>query len=274
MSGRLHKWRRAWHVALRITALNFRARMEYRGDFVTALMVGIAWQTSVLVFAGVLLARFPGLGGWNEGGVLLIASIRLLSHGIAVAVFGTLWWTPFLVQEGLLDGYLVRPLPVYRQVLLSQFPLNSLGDSTAAVLLFALTVVKLHMSWTVLKAGYFAAGVAGGVLVQGALETLVASLAFRYTIGLQWFEWVDSVAGTFGNYPLKILPVPARAILTFVFPVAFIAYLPAAVLTGRVAGSGVPAWLAFASPLVALALYVLTRLIWTRALRRYESVGG
>lgn len=272
MIRRWRQWRRAWRVALRITALNFRARMEYRGDFVTSLMVGIAWQVSVLVFAGVLLARFPGLGGWNQGGVLLIASIRLLSHGIAVALFGMLWWTPDLVQEGMLDGYLVRPLPVYRQVLLSQFPLNALGDSTAAVLLFALALTKLQLSWTPLRIGYFAAGVAGGVLVQGALETLVASLSFRYTIGLPWFQWVDSVAGTFGNYPLKILPVPARVVLTYVFPVAFIAYLPAAVLTGRVAGSGVSAWLAFASPVVGLALYVLARLIWARALRRYESV--
>jgi ABC-2 type transport system permease protein len=51
-------------------------------------------------------------------------------------------------------------------------------------------------------------------------------------------------------------------------------YLPAAVLTGRVASVGVPEWLAYASPAAGPLLYVLARYAWYRALRHYESVGG
>jgi ABC-2 type transport system permease protein len=88
------------------------------------------------------------------------------------------------------------------------------------------------------------------------------------------FVWVGNIFATFGNYPMRILPVPARAILTFVLPVAFVAYLPAAVLTGQPAGIGVPGWLTLASPVVGLVLYVLSRYTWFLALRRYETVGG
>jgi ABC-2 type transport system permease protein len=270
----LHRWRAPWRVAGRITALNFRARMEYRGDFVTALLMGIAWQTSVLVFAGVLLARFHSLGGWTQGGVLLIVSMRLLSHGIYVAVFGNLMWVPYVVQEGLLDGYLLRPLPVYRQVLLFQFPLNALGDTGAAILLFGLTLARLQLAWTPARIGYLVMGIIGGVLAEAAIQTITALASFRFTVGFQWLLWFDSMIQTFGNYPLNILPVSARAMLTFVLPVAFIAYLPAAVITGRVAGSGVPAWLALGSPAAGLVLYLLARLAWSWALHRYESVGG
>lgn len=56
-----------WRTALRITAVNFRGRAQYRGDFITALVYGLSWQTSVFVFATVLLTRFPGLGGWTSG---------------------------------------------------------------------------------------------------------------------------------------------------------------------------------------------------------------
>jgi ABC-2 type transport system permease protein len=79
---------------------------------------------------------------------------------------------------------------------------------------------------------------------------------------------------TFGNYPLSILPLAARAFLTYLLPVAFVAYLPAAVLTGRVASTGVPEWLAYASPAAGPLLYILARYAWYRALRHYESVGG
>ncbi len=274
MRAALGRWQAAWVVAARITRLNFRARLEYRGDFVMALFVGIAWQSSVLVFAGVLLARFPGLGGWTQGGVLLIASMRLLSHGIYVATFGNVWLMPALVRQGLIDGYLLRPLPVYRQVLLAEFPMNALGDTSAAFLLFGLALAKLNLAWTPARAGYLAVGVLGGVLVEAAIQTVVSATAFRFTVGFIWYLWVDTLIGTFGNYPLKVLPVAARSILTFVLPIAFIAYLPAAVITGRVAGTGVPAWLALMSPCAGVVLFVLARLLWNWALSRYEALGG
>jgi ABC-2 type transport system permease protein len=272
--SRIGRFLAAWRVAWLITRLNFRARLEYRGDFAAAIIVGVLWQASVLVFAGVLLTRFPGLGGWTSGGVLLIASMRLLSHGLSVAAFGQLWQVPYLVQTGQIDGYLVRPLPVYRQVLLSQFPVNALGDSTAAVLLFGLALSRLHIDWTAMRVSYLISGVVGGALVEAALQTVLAAVSLRFTVGQIWFRWLDTVLGTFGNYPLKILPVTARSLLTFVLPVAFIAYLPAAVITGQVAGSGVPRWLALGSPAAGLTLYLGTRQVWSWSLRHYHSAGG
>jgi len=248
--------------------------MQYRGDFITALAMGLAWQTSILVFATVLLTRFPGLGGWTSGGVLLIVAIRMLSHGGMVLVFNSLIMIPYIVQQGALDRYLIRPMPVYRQILLYTFPLNALGDSFSALLLFAFAITRVHLSWTPLMALYLVAAVIGGVLLEAAIQTLVSILAFRFTIPMAVFMWFDRMIATFGNYPFSILPLAARAVLTYLLPVAFVAYLPAAVLTGRVASTGVPEWLAYASPAAGPFLYILARYAWFRALRHYESVGG
>jgi ABC-2 type transport system permease protein len=263
-----------WRIAARVTALNFRAATQYRGDFAVAVFMGLAWQTSVLVFAGVLLGRFHGLGGWTPGDVLLIVAMRMLSHGIVAAVFSNLWWVPFVVAEGMLDGYLMRPLPVYRQIMLAQFPVNALGDSSAAVALFALALAKLQLAWTPAKAAYLVLGVLGGACTEGAMQTVLSATAFRYTSAFPWFLWLDQVTASFGSYPQRILPPVVRGLLTFALPLAFIAYLPAAVLTGRAGGTGVPAWLVYGSPAVGPILFILARLYWNRALRRYEAVGG
>ncbi len=61
----------------------------------------------------------------------------------------------------------------------------------------------------------------------------------------------DRMIATFGNYPFSIMPLAARAVLTYV--------LPAAMLTGRVASAGVPGWLAYTSPAAGPLLYVLAR---------------
>jgi ABC-2 type transport system permease protein len=118
------------------------------------------------------------------------------------------------------------------------------------------------------------AAVIGGALLEGAVLTLVSILTFRRTIGVSVFMWFDRMIGTFGNYPFSILPLAARAFLTYLLPVAFVAYLPAAVLTGQVASTGVPEWLAYASPAAGPLLYIVARYAWYRALRHYESVGG
>jgi ABC-2 type transport system permease protein len=263
-----------WRTVLRITVISFRARTQYRGDFITALVMGLAWQTSVFVFATVLLTRFPGLGGWTSGGVLLIVAIRMLSHGGMVLVFNSLILLPYMIQQGALDGYLIRPMPVYRQVLLYTFPLNALGDSFSALVLFALAIARVHLAWTPLMVAYLAAAVVGGVLLEAAVQTFVAILTFRFNISIAVFMWFDRMIATFGNYPFSILPLAARAVLTYILPVAFVAYLPAAVLTGRVASTGVPEWLACASPAAGPLLYILARYAWYRSLRHYESVGG
>ena len=62
--------------------------------------------------------------------------------------------------------------------------------------------------------------------------------------------------------------------LTFVVPVAFLAYFPAAVLTGRSRQLAVPSWLAVASPLVGLAAFLAARQLFRRGLRSYTGIGG
>jgi ABC-2 type transport system permease protein len=264
----------AWRLVLRITAANFGGRLQYRGDFLTTLAMGLAWQTSVFVFVAVILTRFPSLGGWPSSDVLLILAIRMLAHGVVVTVFNSLLLTPYITQQGLVDFYLVRPMPVYRQVLLYQFPLNAMADSLAALALFAVAVTRLHLHWTPAAVAYLVAAVIGGALLEGAVLTVVSILTFRHTIGVSVFMWFDRMIGTFGNYPFSILPFAARAVLTYLLPVAFVAYLPAAVLTGRIASTGVPSWLCYASPAAGPLVYVAARYAWRHALRRYESGSG
>lgn len=258
----------------RINRLNLKAQTAYHGEFVLGLLFGLVWQGSMVLFAGVLLLRFPGLGGWKQGDVLLIASMRLVSHSLYVACFSNIAVLSMTVQEGRMDGFLLRPMPVYRQVLLSRFQVNSFGDLLAGAGIFVLALFRLDIGWTPMKAVYVVCGVIGGTLVEAGVQNLLAIGALRFTGMFTWTSWVDQTISTFGNYPLNVLPSPAKDALTFVFPVAFIAYLPAAVVTGHTATTGLPLWLTAAAPLLGLGFFLLAKAIWYRSLRLYQSVGG
>ncbi len=259
---------------LRINRLNLKAQTAYKGEFVLGLLFGLVWQGSMVLFAGVLLLRFPGLGGWKQGDVLLIASMRLISHSLYVVTISNIAQLSTVVQEGRMDGFLLRPMPVYRQVLLSRFQVNSFGDMLAGAGIFVLAIFRLHIAWTPHAVLYIVCGILGGMFVEAGLQTLLAIAALRFTGMFTWTSWVDQMISAFGNYPLNVLPSPAKDTLTFAFPVAFIAFVPAAVVTGHTASTGLPQWLTAASPALGLAFFYVTKKIWYRSLRFYQSVGG
>jgi len=62
-------------------------------------------------------------------------------------------------------------------------------------------------------------------------------------------------------------------VLTFVLPIAFVAYFPATVLLGRTDALSVPAWLAALAPLVGALLFTAAYTFWRHQIRHYSSSG-
>jgi ABC-2 type transport system permease protein len=271
------KWRAfaaAWKLALRIAGLSFRAELEYRANFVTNVIFGIAWQSATIIFATVLLSSFQGMGGWSSHQVLLIVSMRTLSHGLYALIFDRNYLLEMLIQDGRLETFLLRPMRVYRQIQLAVFPTSAIGDLLVGVSMFTWAVSVSGLHWTPTRIAYLASEVIGGMLMEAAMATTLAGLLLRYPATMAWNAWIEDLAGTFGSYPLNIFPRPITSALTFVLPLAFIAYFPAAVLTRHTGGLNVPAAVAAAAPLICLGAYVCTRLLWNARLRRYTGVTG
>ncbi|MCC9711777.1 ABC-2 family transporter protein [Streptomyces sp. MNU76] len=261
-------------VAWRITKLNFRAQLEYRTEFFMMVAIGVVWQLSVIVFATVLLSRFAGMGGWAASDALLIAAMRMLSHGLFVLFFGRVHYLAHRVQEGVIDAALLRPMPVYRQVQLMFFPTNAIGDLIVGVGLFVGAMLRSTLHWTPGRTAFLVAGVLGGMLVEAALFTALSAASLHYPATSYWGTWLEELLGTFGSYPLSVLPTAVSGALTYVLPLAFIAYFPAGVLTGHGTELGVPVWVAAASPVFGLAAFIGARLLWNRSLRYYTGVNG
>jgi ABC-2 type transport system permease protein len=249
--------------------------MEYRGNFVASIMFGILWQSSTLMFASVLLTRFKGgLGGFPSSGVLLIIGMRLVAHGLYVLCFYNLAWIPLLVDEGRMDGFFLRPLPVFMQLLLSQFSVNAIGDLFVGLSTLGVALVLVHLHWTLLIAAYVVVAVIAGALVEGAVQLMLSCLLLRSPGSRVLGIWVDELMATFGNYPLSILPKTVQGLFTFVLPLAFVAFFPVEVILGIGSKHGAMSVLAHWSPAVGFVLFFIARRVWSYSLRHYHSAGG
>lgn len=245
------------------------AALEYRFNFLTSLLTSVS-QAGVAYLGLYLFFSRPEittLGGWSFNAALAVVGFFLLTEGfVAVVLQPNLTKIAESVRTGSMDFTLLKPIDAQWSV--STRNLNLLRLTDVAVGLGVLVWVAPRLDAT-----------PGGVLLAALLYT--CSLAIMYSLWFMlsttafWFIKTDNVTelanGVFsaGRFPVASFPPAARAVLTFVLPVAFVTTVPAQALSGTLS----PA-LGLAAPLVALFFLLVSRLFWQRAVAGYTSASS
>src|SRR6266508_734083 len=220
-------------IARCIFRAGLRSRLANRADFAMAVADGVNYKITIVIFAAVIFHRFPSLAGWSVGEILLISSIRLLGHGIYILFFGNVQMIPHLIREGWFDSFRLRPVSIFLQVCTHKVPINALGDLAVALASLSVCLNLLHLQWTFAKIVLLLLAVVGAIAIELALVLHVTSFVLRYPGTESLFYWLDTTISNFGNYPLTIFPKLLQGIFTFLMPVAFIAFYPAAWIVGK-----------------------------------------
>ncbi|MFJ5529289.1 ABC transporter permease [Streptomyces sp. NPDC093261] len=269
--GRVREGLRAYRL---ITAMWIRSTMAYRASFVMTTLANLV--ATALDFVAILLmfSRVDVLGGYRLPEVAFLYGLSATAFGLADLAIGSMDRLGRRVRDGTLDTLLVRPAPVLAQVAADRFGLRRLGRVTqgAGVLGYALTA--LDVDWTPLKVAMIPLMLLSGGLIFGAL--FVAGAAFQF-VAQDAAEVQNSF--TYGGQTLLQYPpgVFAKELVrgvTFVLPLAFVNWLPALYVLGRPYPLDLPAWVAFAPPLVAAGCCAAAGLAWRAGLRSYRSTGS
>jgi ABC-2 type transport system permease protein len=216
-----------------IAGMWLRSTMAYRASFVMMTVGNFA--VTGLDFVAILLmfSRVDALGGYTLPEIAFLYGLSSTSFGLADLAIGSMDRLGRRVRDGTLDTLLVRPAPVLAQVAADRFALRRLGRVTqgALVLGYALCTVDLH--WTVPKVLMMPVMVLSGcgifcaVFVAGAAFQFVAQDASEvqnaFTYG----------GGTLLQYPPTVFGTELVRGVTYVLPLAFVNWLPAAYVLGR-----------------------------------------
>ncbi|MFD9906739.1 ABC transporter permease [Streptomyces sp. NPDC059063] len=257
-----------------ITAMWIRSTMAYRASFVmTALANFVA---TGLDFVAILLmfSQVDVLGGYRLGEVAFLYGVATTAFGIADLAIGSMDRLGRRVRDGTLDTLLVRPAPVLAQVAADRFALRRLGRVTQGVLVLGYAFWAVDIDWTPLKVLLLpvmllsGAGIFVSVFVVGAAFQFVAQDASEvqnaFTYG----------GNTLLQYPPSVFAKDLVRGVTFVVPIAFVNWLPGLYVLDRPYPLGLPSWVAFTPPLVAVACCALAGLAWRVGLRSYRSTGS
>ncbi|MGW0335436.1 ABC transporter permease [Streptomyces sp. NPDC003011] len=257
-----------------ISAMWIRSTLAYRVSFVmtvfgTLLVTGLDFVAILLMFSQVDV-----LGGYTLPEVAFLYGLSATAFGIADLVIGSAGRLGSRVRDGTLDTLLVRPAPVLAQVAADRFALRRLGRITQGALVLGYALVALDIGWTPVKVLMVPVMLVCGGAIFSAV--FVAGAAFQFVA--QDASEVQS-AFTYGGQTLLQYPptVFGRGLVrgvTFVFPVAFVNWVPASYVLGRPYPLAVPQWAAFTPPLVAVVCCGLAGLAWRAGLRSYRSTGS
>ena len=248
-----------------IFSISLRRELAFRADLIFEALVTVTEIAAGLAALGIVYTQTSSLGGWSLGeAVVLLGTYQIVSGVLWTFIEPNVAWFRDQVTEGKLDDTLLKPVSsIYLASLGTCAPLwlsrVATGVAIVAVGLWELGTVPTL--WGVL--GWLLM-LTTGIAVTWASRVLVASLAF-WAPSFQ----PDVLYGAlwqFGRYPVSIYRQPIRFVLTYILPVAFIATIPAQVLT-----RGASLFLLAIGLGVGLGAILVVQLVWNAGLRRYTS---
>ncbi|MFJ6987586.1 MULTISPECIES: ABC transporter permease [unclassified Streptomyces] len=257
-----------------IAAMWVRSTTAYPLSFVMSLVSGLLLTGLDFVAILLMFSRVDALGGYALPEVALLYGLAATAFGVADLVLGSAGRLGARVRDGSLDTLLLRPAPVLAQAAADRFALRRLSRITQGLLVLGWALVAVDVEWTAAKALLVPVTVVSGSVIFGAL--LVAGAAFQFVT--QDAAEVQS-AFTYGGqtmlqYPPTVFGRELVRGVTFVLPLAFVNWVPAAYVLGRPYPLGLPEWTSFAPPLVAALCCVPAGLAWRAGLRSYRSTGS
>jgi ABC-2 type transport system permease protein len=258
----------------RLLVAQVRGALSYRVSFALDLL-GNGTIPAIDVLTILTIFRVARtLGGFDTVEVLLMYGIGMVGFALADLAVGNVERLREYVRRGLLDAVLVRPLSVLGQLLALDFTIRRVARVVVAGIVLGIAVSRVHLAWT---PGHVA------LLLVAPLAAAVFYSAFFVGTATVAFWWIDS--GEFANgftyggrdfasYPITVYSGAFRGLFAFALGFAFVSYYPAVALLGRPDPLGLPSWVAWCSPLVALAAVGVAALLWRSGVRHYRSTGS
>ncbi len=265
--------RRSFSTLWFIAGLYVRTRLEYRSSLV------LGWISQAFGYAGayaavwLIVARFEVLGGWRWPELALLLGFHILSYSLGASLsFVQMRDMEGLVKRGGFDMLLVKPISPWAYLVFSGLNIGYGGHILLGLGLSIWAIIQLHpaLAWWIIP--FTVGALISAAMLVCAILTMIGATA------LIWGRSNHLYSIFFGfwqlaRYPLNIFPGAIQIVMLTVMPLAFISFVPVAVLLGKevpVLGIWAP-MLSIASGPVAAGIAMMH---WRYCVNHYQGGGG
>jgi viologen exporter family transport system permease protein len=261
-------------VYRRLLGAQVRSQTAYHTSFLLDLASNGLFPLIDLFSILVLFRVTRALAGFGVDQVLVMYGLSATGFAAADLVVGNIERIRLYVRQGLLDTVLIRPLSVLGQLVTADFTLRRASRVLLAAGVLGVAVTREHGPWTPARIALLGIAPVAGAVFFGALFVAGATVAF-------W--WIESGelanAFTYGGrdftaYPITVYSGFFRRAFAYSLGFAFVGYYPALALLAEPDPLGLPAWVGWTCPAVALVAAGVAATVWRTGVRHYRSTGS
>ena len=266
MTARRLRWPAILASLVRLNAVE---ELQYRANFFASILATAFWIATALLTLALFFRHTTRLGGWEYWEVVVLLGVFNALTGVIEAVLRPgIGQLADDVKSGALDLVLMRPADPQLFVSFRRLDLWRVTDIVLGLALSGYALFRLGHVPTIWQSAAFLVALAAAALVVYAIWVALMSLAF-------WFVAVENIAVLFdavyegARYPVSAYPGALRFVFVYLLPIAWATTVPASALTGRLSpliGLGTAA--------VGATAFLLSRLLWRTALKRYTGASG
>lgn len=262
-------------LLLRLIAASLRAQAQYPASAI--MLTGGQFSGTVIEIIAVwaLFDRFGNVRGWQFGEVAVFYGIVNIMFSIADVLtrgFEVLG-TDFL-RTGEFDRVLLRPRAATLQLIGHEFRVSRAGRLLQGLGVLLVGAHLAGLEWTLPSVVMALWAIAGGVALFFGVLVLQGTMSFWTIESLEVANVVTYGGVQAAQYPLSLYSDWFRGFLTFVVPLACVAYFPVLVVLGKPDPLGSPAWFGVIAPLAGFVFMALSFVAWQFGIRHYTSTGS
>lgn len=250
--------------------MHLKASMQYKTN---TLLSGIS---SVLVSIGEILAiymmftRFESVGEWGFYESFLMFGLVTAVYSFAECFARGFDEFASIIRTGDLDRLLVRPVNIFYQIFGNKIEFSKLARVALGLVVCAIALVNLNISWTLAKVLVLILTFICGVLVIYGVLLIGAGISIFSVERLEFINIITNGSKEIAYYPINVYTKWLRNIFTFIIPVACFNYLPISYLMGY---GNLPPILYALSPLIGVVFVIPCILFFKWSLTKYQSSG-
>ncbi len=245
----------------------FLEMTQYPAD--TVIMVISLLLREASGFIGILTIAYAagGLGGWGVYEICLMFSMCALVESVSMTFFDNVWGINTLVHQGKMDVLMVRPAPLFFQLLGETAHHPALISMIIYVGIMIFSMANLGIGGSVGRLLFLLEYLVCGVIVNTGVYTIFNCLNFWIVQGEDVAVLVQTCR-EFAKYPIGAFPGIIQMVFTYVLPFGFVGYYPAAYLAGKTGN-----WVLAGLPLSAAAVSLAAAVFWKLGTQAYDSTG-
>lgn len=260
----MNRYLKVW---LRAIGLELSKHMAYKANFFTKVLAVMFMDIVGPLVVLLIYQTTAGIPGWSFEQFILFQGTLTLIFGIGHMFMVMI--PVFCIEEvrnGTFDKILTKPFKPLTYLTLTSPDMDGVGEVIVGLglIIWAFAQLQLGMNINFL---FYLILLAVAVLFEYSAHVLIASMAFLAVKSWALFDILFRLK-MFGRYPTSIYNPALQLFLTFIFPIAIAAFYPAEVLL-RGISIGV-LWVVVAVG----GFYIVVRLLWALAMKKYTSAGG